>query len=147
MSLRFLDWRIRNRTPVSLKLQGKSFWFPSCNSKSNTSMLYLSLEELIYVLFSLPVFALELFICCFETDWELGSEDYNVMYIPSASLCSVARLCGGQRMASSSMQGAEDGWETKPRYDIFDQNTTSEVSTLVPGGSVLHALSSFLGKS
>lgn len=68
-------------------------------------------------------------------------EDYNVMYIPSASLGQRDEAVnGGQRIASSSMQGAEDGWETKPRYDIFDQNTTAKSAHLFQVSSVLHTI-------
>lgn len=68
-------------------------------------------------------------------------EDYNVMYIPSASLGQLGEAVnGGQRIALSPMQGPEDGWETKPRYDIFDRNTAARSAHLFQVNSVLHTI-------
>lgn len=91
----FLDWRIRTLNTSIIETQAKSFWFPSCKFKSNTSMPYASSERINLILISCPC------VCFggFHTHWnwlEVGGEKAVMSrHVPSASLGHLGEAVSG----------------------------------------------------
>lgn len=143
-----LGWRVKSLTTSNTEAQAESLWSPSCKLKSDTTMLYLSLEGSHLILIPSLCVCFWRFHIYFWTWQEPGSEKTVMWCVFFQPPQPIRWGCHWRRKdIHLPGKGQKPGWETKSIYSIFNQNTAERSAhSKYSMWLVSSTLSPFLGR-